>query len=149
VERLVAALAAVVFGAAACELAIALGWIEPGRVSDVAGGVAALAMFAGGVTIAVSELRGRVLNGTVVALLPLAAVAHVVALFYSYDTYFLPHHRRFSDGGNFAGTAIVIYACIVLAVAAVSVARPRVGVPLVALTMLFSVFFAALEADGH
>jgi hypothetical protein len=139
----------VIFGAAACELAIALGWVEPGRVSRVAGAAAAVAMFACGVALAVGLLRGRRPSGAVVAILPIAALAHVVALFYSYDTYFLPQHRRFSDGGNFSGTAIVIYACILLAVAAAAVARPRIGVPLVAAAMLVSVFFAALEADGH
>jgi hypothetical protein len=150
VERLVSALAVVLFGAAACELAIALDWIEPGKASDAAAAVAAITLFVAAVTSVVGRLRGRLADvGPVLALLPLGAAAHIAALFYSYDSYFFPQHRRFSDGGNFSGTAIVVCVCILVAVAAAAALRPRAVAPVVVIALLVSVFFAALEADGH
>ena len=103
---------------AACTLhqvAVAASWIAMGPQGgdDPAGTTAAIiaalvAMVAGAVAL------GATVRSRLAPLVPLAAVAFVVARFYTFDSYYAPALRRMSDGGLVAPG--LIYALILAAV---------------------------------
>jgi hypothetical protein len=73
---------------------------------------ALVALIAGAVALGVR------VHSRVAPLVPLAAVAFVVARFYSFDPYYAPELRRMSDGGLVAPG--LIYVLIVATVAVVA-----------------------------
>jgi hypothetical protein len=137
--------------AAAYELALALGAgsLGPNPGDDVAGSgvveaVALLAMLAAvplGIGFGVRPWRPA-------ALVAPAAAAYLSAFYFTYDPYFAPNLRRYSEG-NVAGVWIATLATVALAVGAVTSLRPRVGAVLTSV-MLPVLFVATLLAgDGH
>jgi hypothetical protein len=143
---------------AAYELAVALDWISlgtlPGQGPPGEGWVilvALLTMLAG---------IGLVLSGDLAAItLPLAAAAFVVAHFYSFDDYYLPTLRRFSEGG--APSAEWIYAlaaasgAVAAATAVIRIAAPHhlnardAARGLSALILIFCVYTTLVQGTGH
>jgi hypothetical protein len=131
------------------QAAVAAGWIAPGPEGgdDPAGTTAAIiaalvAMVAGAVAL------GATVRSSLAPLVPLAAVAFVVARFYSFDSYYAPALRRMSDGGLVAPG--LIYALILagLVVAALMAKRPRAAPAGAALLMVLA-FVALVESAGH
>jgi hypothetical protein len=137
---------------AACTLhqvAVAASWIAMGPQGgdDPAGTTAAIvaalvAMVAGAVAL------GATVRSRLAPLVPLAAVAFVVARFYSFDSYYAPARRRMSDGGLVAPG--LIYALIMagLVVAALMTKRPRAA-PAGAALLVVLAFVALVESAGH
>jgi hypothetical protein len=131
------------------QVAVAAGWIAmgPRGGDDPAGTTAALiaalvAMVAGAVAL------GATVRSRLAPLVPLAAVAFVVARFYTFDSYYAPALRRMSDGGLVAPG--VIYALIVAAVgvAALIAKRPSTA-PVGSLLLVVLAFVALVESAGH
>jgi hypothetical protein len=88
---------------AACTLhqvAVAAGWLAIGHESgDDATGTTAVVITALVALIAGAVALGTRLRSRLAPLVPLAAVAFVVARFYTFDSYYAPALRRMSDGG--------------------------------------------------
>jgi hypothetical protein len=140
------------------ELAVALGWISlgtvPGQGPPASGWVllvALLAMIAGAALALSRDLAAIAL--------PLAAAAFVVARFYSFDDYYLPSLRRFSDGGTPSPPWIYALAAAAGAIAA-SAAVVRVAAPnhlnardvtrgLSALILILCAYTAFIQGIGH
>jgi uncharacterized membrane protein YbaN (DUF454 family) len=137
--------------AAGYELALALGAGSPGREpgSDVAGsGVVQVIAFLAILAAAVLSpfLDWRPLPA---ALLAPAAAAFLVAFFFTYDPYFAPDLRRYSDGGAVAGRWIALVVIVALADGVLTRLQPRLGrvtTSLVLLVVLVTIVFAG---DGH
>jgi uncharacterized membrane protein YbaN (DUF454 family) len=138
--------------AAAYEVALALGagslGPEPGE--GIAGSaavevVALLAMFAAaalGLFHTVHPWRGA-------ALFAPTAVAFLVAFFFTYDPYFAPHLRRYSDGGAVPGHWIAIVAAVAVAVGVLTGLRPRVGAAMTSAVVFIVIVTTVLAGDGH
>jgi len=141
---------AVLSGAAAFELALALGagslGPEPGdgvpgeRVAAIA---AVCAIVVGVVVAAVAAWRGY---GVLPLLAPTAA-AFLVAFFFTYDRYFAPYERRYSDGGAASLSAILVVAGFAAGARVLAQVKPRVGSAATAL-MLVVVLLAFIVAGG-
>jgi hypothetical protein len=137
--------------AGAYELALALGagslGPEPGDGipgSWVIGLVAVLAMLAAAALA--PFLRPR---SWPAALFAPAAAAYLVAFYFTFDPYFAPQLRRYSDGGNVAGTWIAVVAVVALAAGILTRLRPRLGAPLTSVVLLVLVATTVLAGDGH
>ena len=99
----------VLLGAAAYEAAVALEWIpvgtEPGENARFEGLVMALASLALLAGVAISlVLAARDRRSVLAAMLPGAATALMVAVYYTFDTYYLPTLTRYSESGAFSPT---------------------------------------------
>ena len=139
----------ILVAAAAYELALALGagsvGLEPGE--NVPGAtavrlVAVLAMLVG------AGLVGAKLRPTVAALLAPAAALFVVPFYFTFDPYYAPTERRYSDGGMFPLSWIVAVAVAGLVAGALTVLIPRLAwVTIPALLVL--AFTAVLMVGGH
>lgn len=154
-DALLLAISAVLIVAATYETAIAVGVIplgpHPGQAPKgngpvVLAGLAALllgglALFAAGVT---ARAAARV-----VQLCDLAAVAFVVARWFSYDPYYAPSLRRMSDGGVIPAWWIV--GLIVLGVVAALAARRSAasGSALSGVLFWIGALTALLAPAGH
>jgi hypothetical protein len=142
----------VLFGAAALELALAIGLVGDysGRVpgQDVDGeetvaAVAYLTMLVGSVVAFVHARYPRV--PWAVALFAPAAAAFMTTRFYTYDPYYLPSLQRYSESTGAAGVAWVLGLLTAAVVVGVWTRRaPRVGsiatgciMPLLWITSLF------------
>ncbi len=154
---LAALLAVVVLGVnAAYNAAQALGWISIGELpgedapgAGLAGAATFLAFLLAIVVVASSLTRPEAIARSVRQLLPLAAVAAVVIGYYTYDPYYAPSHRRYSDyrsGGETLWICFVVGAAIVTAI--VSRTRPRIGMLSTFLVLLLCIPTAFLGA-GH
>ena len=105
--------------------------------------VAALVALISGAIALGTRLRSRL-----APLVPLAAVAFVVARFYTFDSYYAPTLRRMSDGGLVAPG--VIYALIATAVVvAALIAKWPAAAPAGALLLVLSAVLALAESAGH
>jgi hypothetical protein len=108
--------------------------------------VAVLAMLvaAGLALVAALEAPVRLL-----ALLPPAAAAFLVARFYTFDPYYLPTLRRYSDDGMLPPQ--LVYAVVALAVGAalLTLVHRRAAAALSALAILACAFFAQVLVGGH
>jgi hypothetical protein len=143
----------VLFAAAAYEAAVALEWISMGSQSgEEASGqavvtiAALLALLTGIVATVVSR---RILHRWPAALVPVAAGAYVAAHYYAFDSYYLPAHRRFSDGGAVPSAWFygVVVAAVIVAVAIRR--RPSVAPMLTPLVLLVCAVTALAEGTGH
>lgn len=142
-------LAAVIGAAAVYELAIAVGWIEIGRLprdgpphEDAFMVVSLTAAIAGAILIVASPVRAA-------AAIPLAACALLLARYYSFDPYYAPALRRMSDGGVVAPLWVYGVTAFTIACSASLVLRPRAAAVPAAFAVLVcaaTVFFAAA---GH
>lgn len=83
------------------------------------------------------------------ALLPAAAAAFLVARFYTFDPYYLPTLRRFSDDGMLP--PVLVYGTLGLAVgvALLTRANQRVGAALSVPVILACALFAQVVVGGH
>jgi hypothetical protein len=144
-------LVAMLLGAAAYEVALALGagTIGPRPGDDVTGaawvsGIAVVAMLAG-VFLAPSIARHSPLAA---ALLAPAAAAFLVAFWLTYDPYFAPSLRRYSEG-NVPAVWIALVAAAAVAAGTVAYLRPRVGGALTSAVLVLLVVTGLLAGDGH
>lgn len=104
---------------------------------------ALVALIAGSIALGVAGARTRL-----APLVPLAAVAFVVARFYSFDPYYAPTLRRMSDGGLVAPG--LIYLLIVAAFIGAALMRKwPSAAPLGAALLVFSALLALVESAGH
>lgn len=156
--RSVAALLAVIVLAltTAYEAAQALGLITVGAVpgEDAPGagsvGVAAVVAFLLAFVVVASSLGSPdVIASPVRQLLPLAPMASVVVGFYTYDPYYAPNHRRYSD---YATTGMTLWICFVVGAAIgsaiVAAALPRFGMVFTLIVLVLCIPTALLGA-GH
>ena len=136
--------------AAAYELALALGAgsVGPQPGEDVPGAtairvVAALAMFVGVGLVAAK------LGPPVVALLAPAAVLFVVPLYFTFDPYYAPTERRYSDGGIFPLGWIAAVAVVGLVAGVLTALFPRLAVWATIPALLVLAFTAFFVVGGH
>jgi hypothetical protein len=131
------------------ELALALGALDVGREpgDDPAGqsAVAILITLAFFVALVVAAL-GRT---RAVGLLAPAAALFVTASFYTFDPYFAPEKRRYSDGGAVGATAIYVVLVCAFVVGLFSWRRPRLGGPVTTLMLAAIAFVGLIAGDGH
>lgn len=137
---------------AACTLqqvAVAAGWLAIGpQPGDDATGTTAVVIAALVALVVGAIALGARVPSRLVPLVPLAAVAFVVARFYSYDSYYAPALRRMSDGGLVAPG--LIYALIVAAVVVAALMQKwPSAAPLGGALLLFSAVLALVESAGH
>jgi hypothetical protein len=102
-----------------------------------------VALIAGSIALGVAGSRTRL-----APLVPLAAVAFVVARFYSFDPYYAPALRRMSDGGLVAPGLIYLLIVAAVIVAALMRKWPSAA-PLGAALLVFSALLALVENAGH
>jgi hypothetical protein len=147
---------AVLLAAAVYELALALGLVgsyaglAPGQGiegEDTVAAVASLTMLVGAVIASVHAIRPR--WPWALAIFAPAAAAFMTTRFYTYDPYYLPTLRRYSDGGAVPAAWILSMLAVSLVVGVSSHLQPRAGskatafmLPLVLLTSVFA-------SDGH
>jgi len=136
--------------AAAYELALALGAgsVGPQPGEDVPGAtairvVAALAMFVGVGLVAAK------LGPPVVELLAPAAVLFVVPLYFTFDPYYAPTERRYSDGGIFPLGWIAAVAVVGLVAGVLTALFPRLAVWATIPALLVLAFTAFFVVGGH
>ncbi len=139
------------FAAAAYELALALGAgsIGPDPGDDVAGAtgvqvVALLAMLAAPALAPVSSLRPWP-----TALFAPAAAVFLVTFFFTYDPYFAPSLRRYSDGGAVAGRWIAVVAAVAVADGVLTRLQPRIGRFMTSTVVVLVFVTAVFAGDGH
>ena len=85
----------------------------------------------------------------VLALLPPAAAAFLVARYYTFDPYYLPTLRRFSDDGILPPA--LVYGLLALAIGAALLTRAnrRVGAALSVPVILACALFSQVVVGGH
>ena len=145
---------ALLFGAALYELALAL-WanpsdLQPGQTYDgnnIVAAIAWLTMLLGLFVALAHAARARL--PAAVALFGPAATAFAVAQFYTYDPYYFPTLRRYSEGRSGAGSFIAVMVALSLIVAVWTYRRPRSGSAATALLLPWLLFGAGLLTDGH
>jgi hypothetical protein len=140
----------ILVGASAYELALALGagslGPEPGEGVPGATAVRIVAVVAMlvGVGLVAAKLTPRV-----AALLAPAASLFVVPLSLTFDPYYAPTARRYSDGGMFPLSWIVAVAVAGLVAGALTVLIPRLGAWVTIPALLVLAFTAVLMVGGH
>jgi hypothetical protein len=106
--------------------------------------IAALVAFVvGTIALGVAGSRTRL-----APLVPLFAVAFVVARFYTFDPYYAPYLKRMSDGGLVAPGLIYILIVAAVVVAALMVKWPAAA-PAGAALLVISALLALVEGAGH
>jgi hypothetical protein len=137
---------------AACtvhQVAVAAGWLAIGRQSgEDPTGTTAVVIAALVALIAGATALGVRVPSRLAPLVPLAAVAFVVARFYSFDAYYAPALRRMSDGGLVAPGLIYALIMATVVVAALMTKRPRAA-PAGAGLLVVLAFVALVESAGH
>jgi hypothetical protein len=136
--------------AAAYELALALGAgsVGPDPGDGVAGStfvhvVALLAMVVGAGLAPLSATRPWP-----TALFAPAAAAYLVAFYFTYDPYFAPTLRRYSEG-NVGGRWIVVVVAVAIGSGVLTYLRPRVGRFTTSAVLIILLLTTVLAADGH
>jgi uncharacterized membrane protein YbaN (DUF454 family) len=142
----------ILVAAAAYELALALGAGSLGpQAGDNVPGAVAVRLVA---TLAIVVGAGLVLGSlssqrASAALLAPAAACFVVPLYFTFDPYYAPTLRRYSDGGMFPPSWIVAVAAAAIVAGVLTWLVPRVGAPASALVLLALAFTALLIVGGH
>src|SRR5215218_8916122 len=140
--------------AAAYELAIALGAVsigsEPGEgaPAEEAVELIVLIVMLVGTGLAVVA-AGRRASPLPVALYAPAAAAFLVARFYTYDPYYAPTLRRYSDDGNIAPAWIFVYLVGAVAVGVVTWFSPRIGALATAVALFLIALMTIAIGIGH
>ena len=107
--------------------------------------LAGLAMVGGSMLEVAFAFRPR----AVAALLAPAAAAFMVAVFFTYDPYYAPNLRRYSDGGAVAGSWIAFVAGLTVAAAVLTRFRPRAGAVVSAALIWLVLLTTVAAGDGH
>jgi hypothetical protein len=154
-ERFAATVVAILVAAACWELAVALKWVAFGQQSGegapgegIAVGVAWVAMLAALVYSAAKGLRNRAAARADIVM-PLAAAGLTAARFYSFDPYYAPYLRRFSDGGLVNPGWVYALAAASLIIAVLIKARVSGAVGLTAILLFLCIGTIMLEGAGH
>ena len=141
----------ILFAAAAYELALALGagslGPEPGDGVAGSGVVEAVALFAMLVAAVLAFFPG--VRPWPAALFGPAAAAFLVTFFFTYDPYFAPDLRRYSDGGAVAGRWIALVAAVALADGVLTRLQPRLGRVTTSAVLLVVLLTTVFAGDGH
>jgi hypothetical protein len=133
------------------ELALALGagsqGSEPG--DGVAGSgavllVAVLAMIAAAVLAPFAEVRPWP-----AALFAPAAAAFLVTFFFTYDPYYAPDLRRYSEGGAAVGHWIAVVAVIAVGNGVLTWLQPRIGRFTTSGVLILVLLTTVFAGDGH
>lgn len=119
---------------------------EPGGEATVSS-LAVLAMLVGVIVAVVCAVRSRV--PWAVALFAPAAAAFVIARFYSYDPYYFPTLRRYSDGGAVSDSWILTMVGLSIIVGAFSLLSPRSGSIATSLMLPLLLFTLFVTGIGH
>jgi hypothetical protein len=149
-----AAVVGVLAAATAYEALVALGVIElgslPGDDPPGAGIVLAAAVVSmlGGAAFALG-MGGFGGRSSTAELLSPAAAAFLVARFFTFDPYYAPALRRYSDSGLVSPLLVAVLVLVALAAAVLTHARPRAGLLLTAPVVLACALTALLMAVGH
>jgi hypothetical protein len=144
----------ILFASALYELALAL-WANPNGVqpgesydgSDIATAIAWVTMLVG-LFVAIAHAVRPGMRAAVALFAP-AATAFAVAQFFTYDPYYFPTLRRYSEGRPGAGAFIAVMVALSLIVATWTYRRPRSGSAATALLLPWLLFGAGLLTDGH
>ena len=143
-------LVGILVAAAAYELALALGAgsLGPDPGDDVAGSgaVRAVGLLAMLAASGVALLPG--VRPWPAALFAPAAAAFLVAFYFTYDPYFAPTLRRYSDG-NVAAGWIAVVAAIALANGVLTRLQPRIGRATTSVVLLLVLLTTVFAGDGH
>jgi hypothetical protein len=140
--------------AAEYELALALGAVsigpEPGDgpEGEPVVELAVLIVMLLGIGLAVVSALGTP-SPLPVALYAPAAAAFLIARFYTYDPYYAPSLRRYSDDGNIAPALIFVYAVGALAVGEVALVAPRIGGLATAVALFLIAIMTVAIGVGH
>jgi hypothetical protein len=142
----------VLLGAAAYEAAVALEWIpvgaQPGEGARYEGAVlvaAVFAMLAGIVLSIVLAARGETRASA--ALVAAASSALMIVHYFTFDTYYLPSHTRYSDTAAFSPRWVYSVAVAGGLASLFALLRPRIGftasaivIPICLVTIVFAGF---------
>jgi hypothetical protein len=148
------AVVAVLAAATVYEAVVALGVIEPGSLpgdgppgAGIVLAAALVAMLAGAaLALGVSGFGGP---ASTAELLSPAAAAFLVARFFTFDPYYAPTLRRFSDSGFVSPLLVAGLVLAALAAAVLTHAWPRAGLFLTAPVVLACALTVLLMAGGH
>ena len=136
--------------AAAYEFALDLGAGSlgplPGEGVAGSGTVQAIALLTMLAAAALAPLAG--MRPWPAALFAPAAAAYLVAFYFTYDPYFAPALRRYSEG-NVAGRWIVLVAVVALANGVLARLQPRLGRVSTSVVVLVVLLTTVLAGDGH
>jgi hypothetical protein len=143
----------VLLAAAAYEAAVALKWIPlgtlPGEDARFEGLVVASALLALLAGIAIALVRAaRDQRSILAALFVVAAVALMVARYYTFDTYYLPTLTRYSESGSFSPTWVYGVAIACVPAWFFSLAKPRVGFVIAATVMILCLITVSFVGIG-
>jgi hypothetical protein len=143
--------AAVLAGATPYRAALAFGAgsVGPQPGDDVAGSgavgaIAFVAMVVGAAVAALSTVRPQ----RAVALLAPAAGAYLLAFYFTYDPYYAPVRRRYSEGAVSLGWILLVVA-LALVAGVTARFRPRDGSLATGAALLLVIVATALAGDGH
>ena len=135
---------------AAYELALALGAgsLGPSPGDDVAGSgaVRVVALLAMLVAAGLAPLSG--MRPWPAALFAPSAAAFLAAFYFTYDPYFAPSLRRYSEG-NVGGIWIAVVAAVALATGALTRLQPYVGRVMTSGVVVLVLLTTVLAGDGH
>jgi hypothetical protein len=131
------------------QVAVAAGWIALGPQSgDDATGTTAVVIAALAAMVAGAVALGARVRSRLAPLVPVAAVAFVLARFYTFDSYYAPALRRMSDRGLVAPG--LIYALIVAAVVVAALMKKLPSTePLGVALLVCSALLQLFEGAGH
>lgn len=153
VRIVVLATIGVLFLTTTYEALVAFGVIELGsQPGDDAPGeqtIALIAVFAMLVAVGLAVVAAAGGGVPFAALLPPAAAAFLVARFHTFDPYYLPTLRRFSDDGMLPPALVYGILALALAAALVTRANRRVGEALSVPIILACALFAQVVVGGH
>jgi hypothetical protein len=140
----------ILVAAAAYELALALGAGSSGpEAGDSVPGALAVRLVAVAAMFAGAGLMAANLRWPAAALLAPAAALFVVPLYFTFDPYYAPMERRFSDGGFFPLSWIVAVAVAGVVAGAVTALFPRAGAWATIPVLLVLAFTATFVVGGH
>lgn len=117
--------------------------------ADLVAAASALALLVGVVLLAGSIGRPEAIGDVLLPLLPLTAGLLVVAAYYTYDPYYAPTHRRYSDHGTWPAWWIFLVLAGAIWSAVVARLRPRAGAAAGAAVMLVCLVTFFLKGIGH
>jgi hypothetical protein len=138
----------------AYETAVALGWIPLGdvpgegpRLHGIVRLASMLAMLTGAVLSWVLAAKGRITISA--SLLAVAGAAFAVAAYYTFDPYYLPTLRRYSDDDSFPAVWVYSIALAALVASLLCLMRSRFGLLLTGPVLLLCVFTSFFLGVGH
>jgi hypothetical protein len=141
--------------ATAYEAAVALKWISMGSAPGEGAPGEDVIRWLGTVAIPVASFYSASLavrsHPSVAAdsIIPVAAAGLVAARFYSFDPYYLPTLRRFSDAGVVADALIYALLALALLVAVLIRVRRRLGLGAAAVLLVVCVGTLVFMGGGH